>query len=110
MNGFRRTPLGSLVALVLGLAIGVRAIQVVDQYALAPQTLDPSSGTAFGFAVTAGLVFGLAIWARLVSPNGMAWPRFTALGVGMLLGGLIGWAAFSAAHVSPWLASQAGLS
>lgn len=84
--------IGRVVALAVGVAIGLRALQVARNfneqgglYAIS------GGGTVIGLAVAVGFVGALALWRRNRSPDGTGGPRLAALGAGMILGGLAGW-------------------
>jgi hypothetical protein len=83
---------GRIVALVAGLAIGLRAMQVVRNFATGGGWLGSGfgQGTVIGLVATIVLVGGLAAWRLASKPGGSGGPRLLALDAGMVMGGVVG--------------------
>jgi len=89
--------IGRVVALVVGAAIGLRALQVAGFFFEQGSYYSISGGgTVIGLVVAIGFVGGVALWRLDRSPEGTGGPRLVALDGGMILGGVIGWMAFGA--------------
>jgi hypothetical protein len=92
-----RDGIGRVVALAVGVAIGLRALQVANVYFEKGSYYAISGGgTVIGLVVAVGFVGALALWRRNRSPDGTGGPRLVALAAGMILGGFVGWIMFGA--------------
>ena len=87
---------GRVVALVVGLAIGFRALNVMRNFNGSgdPLSTGMAQATFIGLVVAVVFVAGLALWLLDHSPRGTGGPRFAALDAGMILGALVGWIVF----------------
>jgi hypothetical protein len=93
----RRDPIGRLVFLAIGAAIGLRAAQVADNfYERGSYYAISGGGMVFGLIVSVALVGALALWRARRRPDGNSGPRLGALAIGMILGALVGMVAVGA--------------
>ncbi len=84
--------IGRVGALAVGVAIGLRALQVANVYFEKGSYYAISGGgTVIGLAVAVGFMGALALWRHNRSPDGTGGPRLAAIAGGMILGGLVGW-------------------
>ncbi len=89
--------IGRVGALAVGVAIGLRALQVANVYFEKSSYYAISGGgTVIGLVVAVGFVGGLALWRGHRSPGGTGGPRLAALAAGMILGGVVGAIVFRA--------------
>jgi len=90
MRMLGRDGIGRGVALAVGLAIGLRALQVADLfYQKGSYYAISGGGTVIGLVVAIVFVGGLVLWRLNSSPDGTGGPRLLALDAGMILGALV---------------------
>jgi hypothetical protein len=92
-----RDGIGRVIALVVGAAVGLRAMQVARNFnAQGSYSTIAAGGTMIGLLVAVVFVAGLAIWRGNRRPDGTGGPRFVALDAGVIVGALVGWVVFGA--------------
>ena len=99
MQVLARDRAGRIVASLVGIAIGLRALQVTANFRGSDGEFSAglAQGTLVGFTVAIVAVAGLAAWRLSRAPDGAGGPRLAAAAGGMILGAVAGLFLFGAA-------------